>query len=376
MYAMSANAGIRETDLVDAAVAWLQARVPSTWAVERARRNADPGAEVVNVDAFIELRAPNGTYTTLAVEARESIEPREVERLLPGLARSLRALAGHAPLLVVAPWLSPRTQELLAAERLNFLDLTGNALVRLDNPAVFIQAAGAARNPAPAARGRATIRGAKAARLVRLLADVRPPYGVRELAGAAALTAGYVSRLLDTLDRDALIERGRRGVVVDVDVDALLRAWAAGYDVFKSDLVSTFVATNGTAAALERLGALSTQTLVTGSFAAVRLAAVAAPSLLALYCQDVPATARELGLLPADEGANVALLRPFDDVVWARGSIVDGIGYAAPAQVVVDCLSGNGRMPAEGEAALAWMLDHEDRWRAASLSQAATASVP
>jgi hypothetical protein len=138
------------------------------------------------------------------------MEPRDVERLLPGLARSLRALAGFVPLLVVAPWLSQRTQALLASENINFLDLTGNALVKLDNPAVFIQSVGAARNPAPAARGRATIRGAKAARLVRLLADVRPPYGVSELAAAADLTAGYVSRLLDALDRDALIERGRR----------------------------------------------------------------------------------------------------------------------------------------------------------------------
>lgn len=368
---MSANTDTRETDLVGAAVSWLQSRVPSTWTVERARRDAqsDEG-DAASVDAFINLRAPNGTFTTLAVEVRESIEPREVERLLPGLARSLRALAGGVPLLVVAPWMSPRTQELLAAERLNFLDLTGNALVRLDNPAMFIQAAGAGRNPAPAARGPATIRGAKAARLVRLLADVRPPYGVRELAGAAKLNAGYVSRLLDTLDRDALIERGRRGVVEDVDVDALLRAWAADYDIFKPEVVHTFVAASGAAPALEQLRALSTRTLVTGSFAAVRLAAVAAPSLLAVYCQDVAATARELGLLPADDGANVALLQPFDDVVWARGSMVDGVGYAAPSQVAVDCLSGNGRMPAEGEAVLAWMLENEDQWRAASLSQA------
>jgi hypothetical protein len=65
---------------------------------------------------------------------------------------------------------------------------------------------------------------------------------VRELAAAAGLTAGYVSRLLDTLDRDALVQRGRRGVVEDVDVAALLRAWAARYDVFKSEAVSSFVA--------------------------------------------------------------------------------------------------------------------------------------
>lgn len=366
---MAANFDIRETDLVDSAIGWLGTRVPSTWAVERSRRDspASDGA-AGTTDAFIELRAPNGTYTTLAVEARASMEPRDVERLLPGLARSLRALAGNVPLLIVAPWLSPRTQELLAAEGLNYLDLTGNALVKLDNPAMYMQAAGDSRNPAPPARGPATIRGAKAARLVRLLADVRPPYGVRELAAAAGLTAGYVSRLLDALDRDALVDRGRRGVVDVVDVPALLRAWADGYDFFKRENVSSFVAPNGAASALERLAQLSTRTVVTGSFAAVRLAPVAAPSMLAVYCEDVTATAAAIGLLAADEGANVTLLRPFDDVVWTRALTADGVAYAAPSQVAVDCLSGNGRMPAEGEALLDWMAANEDRWRAPALA--------
>jgi hypothetical protein len=247
------------------------------------------------------------------------------------------------------------------------LDLTGNARLKLDNPAVFIQSAGAQRNPRPPTRGPASLRGAKAARLVRLLADVKPPYGVRELATAADLTAGYVSRLLDALDRDALVRRGKRGVVEDVDVSALLRAWATTYDVFKPDLVSSFVAGKGAAALLGQLPALTAPCLVTGSFAAVRLAPVAAPSMLVVYCQDIAATAQQLGLLPADEGANVSLLRPFDDVVWARASTVEGVSYAAPSQVAVDCLTGNGRMPAEGEALLKWMAEDEGRWRAGAL---------
>jgi hypothetical protein len=371
---MSANEAMRDNELVNAAVVWLRERIPSTWVVDRARRGEQDPREGVaaTVDGVIELRSPNGVYTTIAVEARGSLEPREVDRLLPGLARSLRALAGNVPLLVVAPWLSARAQALLASEDINFLDLTGNALLKLDNPAVFIQAVGAPRNPNPAARGPASIRGPKAGRLVRLLADVRPPYGVRELASTAGLTAGYVSRLLDALDRDAIVERGPRGVVQDVDIAALLRAWAADYDVFKREAVSSFVAPKGAADALDQLAAVRAATLVTGSFAAVRLAPIAAPSMLVVYCQDVAATAASLGLLPAEEGANVTLLRAFDEVAWARASSADGVGYAAPSQVVVDCLSGNGRMPAEGEAVLAWMIEHEDQWRMASLPDAAS----
>jgi hypothetical protein len=366
---MTANVRVGDRDLVDSAVAWLEARMPPTWTIARSRRTATaPGDDpAAIVDALIDLRAPSGTYTTIAVEARESLEPRDVQLLVPSLVRSLRALAGSVPLLVVTPWLSRRTQELLAAERLNYLDLTGNALIRLDNPAVFIDAVGAGRNPAPPVRGRASIRGAKAARLVRLLADVRPPYGVRELAEAAGLNAGYVSRLLESMDRAAVIDRGRRGVVEDVDIAALLRAWAEQYDVFRRDVARTFVAPEGAPAVLQRLAETTTRALVTGSFAAVRLAPVAAPALLAVYCEDSVAAARELALLPADEGANVTLLRPFDDVVWTGTVAADGVSYAAVSQVAVDCLSGNGRMPAEGEALLGWMAANEEQWRAPSL---------
>jgi hypothetical protein len=363
---MSAKVQIRETKLIDAATNWLAQRMPETWTVERTKRDAT-NVEEPSADALIELRAPNGTYTTLAVEARSAMEPRDVERLLVGIARSLRALAGNVPLLIVSPWLSSRTRELLAEQNINYLDITGNALIKLDNPPVFIQSDGAQRNPNPEPRTPASIRGPRGARLVRLLADVRPPYSVSEIAAATALTAGYVSRLLDSLDRNALVSRGRRGIVEDVDVAALLRAWGNDYDVFKRDLAKTYIASAGAANALTKLADATTRTAVTGSFAAVRLAPVAAPSLLAVYCEDRAAAAEQLGLLPTDEGANVTLLRPFDDVVWERMTTDGAINYVAVSQVAVDCLTGNGRMPAEGEAVLRWMTDNEDQWRLANL---------
>jgi hypothetical protein len=359
---MAANPVSQQTSLIDALVEWLKEHLPDSWAVERSGHRVVGQGQTRQLDDIVRVIAPDGVLTRLAVEARESLQPRDIERLLPGIAQSLRALAGNVPLVVVAPWLSPRVQELLAAQQINYLDLTGNALVRLDSPALFIKSAGATRNPSPSTRAAAGLRGPKAARLVRLLADVRPPYSGRELAFAARLTPGYVSRLLDTLDREAVLSRERRGRVVGVDVPALLRAWAQSYDVLKANLATPMLAANGAADALARLPLIEGVTAVTGSFAAVRLAPVAAPALLLIYCQDIEATARGLGLLPADEGANVVLLAPFDEVVWERASPQDGISYCAPSQVAVDCLTGTGRMPAEGEALLEWM-GRDPSWR-------------
>jgi hypothetical protein len=70
-----------------------------------------------------------------------------------------------------------------------------------------------------------------------------------------------------------------------------------------------------------------------------------------------------LNLLPAEQGADVHLVRPADEGVFARFSTSDRIRWVAPSQVVLDCLGGTGRMPQEGEAVLEWMTENEEAWR-------------
>ncbi len=350
--------------------------LPASWDAERSSQvmldGDPPPEEPVSVEDAIDLRAPNGIIVTFAVEAKRSMDPRAVEQLSAGLPRAIRSLAGQIPILAVAPWMSVRTQELLIREDINFIDLTGNTFIKLEDPALYIRTAGATRNPDPPLRGRATVRGPKAARLIRLLVDVCPPYGVGEIAAATGLAPGYVSRLLDALDRAALVERARRGRVEDVDIAGLLRRWAESYDVLRSNEASLFLAPTGATRALERLAELPdlARVAITGSFAAVRVAPVAAPALLMAYSNDIGAVAEELGLLPADEGANVVLLRAFDPIVWERSSEESGIRYVAPSQAAADCLTGNGRMPAEGEALITWLTENEPRWRLPSIGEA------
>lgn len=365
---MNANGPNSEISLIDQVVAWFNERMPRGWEIEGT--NQAPERPGLPANTQISLRGPNGTISTIIVEEKQGISPRTVLSELSPRMQSARNLGAHLPLLVVTPWLSRRAQALLADEEISYVDLTGNALLRIDNPPFYMQTAGAERNPWPKERGRAQLRGAKAARLIRLLIDVRPPYSLQEIAKATSLTPGYVSRLLDTLYREALIERVPRGPVKGVDIAALLRRWAGSYDVFQANDAQGFIATEGLERLLSRAAgdpAIGTRSTITGSFAAGRIAPVASPALLLVYCDAPALLARGLGLLPADEGADVMLLRPFDPVVFDRNQIEEGLRYAAPSQIAVDCLTGNGRMPAEGEALLDWMLENEAAWRLDSL---------
>lgn len=117
-------------------------------------------------------------------------------------------------------------------------------------------------------------------------------------------------------------------------------------------------------AALPQKLALAVKRLaITSSAAAATVAPVAPTRLITAYVESPEVVAQELGLRPAESGANVLLAEPYDPVVFERIRTVDGIPFAALSQVAVDLMTGPGRSPAEAEALLDWMEKNESDWR-------------
>jgi hypothetical protein len=392
METSSSDAGL---ELVTQGLELLRSYLPPEWEVRVMTPDnvavAGPDllpARPAYLDSVVEV-SDGSSLGRLMVEAKTTFGPRDVDTLLGGINRTLRRLTS-AGVLVIAPSLSARTRELLASSGINYLDLNGNVRLQLSRPGLFVERTATAK----ASRDQHTsafagLRGPRAGRLVRALVDASGPWTVRELAETAELSPGYVSKLLEGLEQEALVKRGRRGVVEQVDWSALLRVWAQNYSVLKSNTVGGFIARHGPLSILHALvEAIGLpRWAVTGSYGAVTLAPVAAPSMLMLY---TPAGAELSGrldqlLLPAEESADVVIVEPADEVVFKRtwtARFVDRrnvvqtdepglwplgrVPVVAPSQLAVDCLSGPGRMPAEGEALLKWMQGNEHLWRAAS----------
>lgn len=53
-----------------------------------------------------------------------------------------------------------------------------------------------------------------------------------------------------------------------------------------------------------------------------------------------------------------------------------GIPHVALSQVALDCLAGPGRMPAEGEAVIEYMKDHQDLWQISRIHDLLTTPQP
>ena len=180
----------------------------------------------------------------------------------------------------------------------------------------------------------------------------------------AGVDPGYASRVIDFLEREALITRTTRGPITNVDWQALLTRWSQEYSPFRRRGAAMYLAPRGISAVVERLKIATMRYAVTGSWAAAQIAPVAPPRLLLVYVDRPTAVEGEFDLRPAEAGANVALLTPFDDIVFERTSKKSGITIAAPSQIAADLLTSPGRGPNEAEALMAWMSEHEDAWRA------------
>lgn len=354
-----ADAVVTEEALLEAATEVLSGVLPSRWRVDRQQGAGDDS------DARLALYDANGSGALWLVVASLRPTPASLrEAVSSPLARRLRRTS-HTALLVVAPYLSPRSRELLEQEDVNYLDLTGNVSLSADHPAVLVRTVGAQRDPAPRARPDRGVSGPVAGQVVRALVDVGPPYQVAQVAAVAQVSTGYCSRVLQALDDDALITRGRRGLVTEVQWEDLLRRRAqAVRDLFDPARTSGYISRNGVAKTLTDLAAIRLRYAVTGSFAAARLSAVTAPRGLVVYNDHPTGLAAALELIPSDEGADVRIIEPASPGVYQRATLDDnGIRWVAPSQTVIDCLAGTGRMPNEGDAVLVWMREHEHDWR-------------
>jgi hypothetical protein len=303
------------------------------------------------------LQPPDGSAAEFVVEVLGVVVPRE----LPDLVARVRQ-EGPDP-LIAAPYLSPRAREVLTKLGVSYADTTGNLRIVASEPGLFIEAQGAPKDPWPSDQRLQSLRGRGAGRAVRAVVDYRPPYGVRDLAQRAEVPLGSLSRVLDLLDRDGLITRDTRGSVTDVDWAGVIRRWSRDYDVARSNQVSTYLDPRGLGPLATKLDDVRWQYATTGAFAAQRFAPIAPARTATLFVDDVSRAAGRLKLQPADAGANVLLVEPYDPVVFERTTVRDRLRVVALSQLAVDLLTGTGREPSEGEELLAWMGKHERAWR-------------
>ena len=337
----------------------LAERIPPGWTLGTRTEVPSNG---FRVDLLVEIASPTGEAAVLAVETKRTLESRDLSPAIRQISEISATLPGNAGPVLVAAYFSPRARTLLRERGIGYVDVTGNVCIAISRPGLFILTSGADRDPWPRDHRLQSLRGRGAARAVRAIVDTRPPYGVRELAKSTGASAPTVSRVLDLLEREAIVVRNR-GAVSTVDWRAAILRWAEDYSQSDSNTPMLALEPRGLPAIESKLRAAKSAYAVTGAFAAQRFDPVAPARSATVYVTNAAKFMDQLGLREVEAGANVVVLEPFDSVVFDRTMDCGGLRCVAPSQLAVDLLTGPGREPSQGEHFLKWLERNEDVWR-------------
>jgi hypothetical protein len=340
----------QENQIAQEGMQLIRGKLPEDWSFDRLERlSPESGA-----DFSVRLKAPDGKESRILIEVKTRPNPNAVGSAFTGLEKTR--------MLFMAPFLSASLRRRLRDAGLNFADLTGNVRLSIARPSLFVETSGAAVDPSPA-QAKRSLKGSKAARIIRALIDNRPPLRLTDVAHLTSVDIGYISRVLAQLSDEGLISRNRRGPITTINWEDLIRRWADDYKVTKSNATTYCLEPRGLPRLLDQLRQVSFRYALTGSPVASLRAPVAPLMLAMLYVEDSGIAASALDLRFAEVGGNVVMLVPRDALPLEGTTRESDLVLAAPSQVAVDLLTGPGRSASEAEAFIDWMKNNENVWR-------------
>jgi hypothetical protein len=288
-------------------------------------------------DLGVDVIADDSRGRRWAFEIKSSSRPGQVDRAASQFVG--HEGEGFIPILVV-PYMSKAGAETADRRRLNWLDLSGNAHIRDEDLHIWIQG----RPDRLRAVGRPSSPFApKSARVTRtLLLDPARWWRQKDLADSTGLDDGNISRIVRRLEDEDLLERRERELRPR-DPDLLLDAWAQDYRFDRHQVVLGHLSGGGMEVARdldERLAHAEVTHAFTGLPAAWAMSGFARFRLTSVYVVGDPQmVAEETEMRLGEKGANVQLLGPDDDGVFAGATEFDRLPCVAPVQAYLDLLS-------------------------------------
>ena len=308
-------------------------------------------------DLVVEIDTSTGTRRLLVEVKTEGLP-----RTLRDAGEQLRAYVESLPDaygVLVAPYISDRGRALCQQLGVGCLDLAGNVYLAFDQ--VFIAKSGYP-NPAPVRRLRRALFSPRSTRVMRvLLADPARRWYVRDLAAEATISLAQTSALKRALLEQDLLSEERRRIWL-AKPEELLREWAKSYTYDEANAVRSFYSMLRLPQLEERIAAECEQrnmryalTLFSG---ADRVAPFTRYDRAAAFVEgglDDIIAASELKSVPT--GANLLLLRPYDEGVFYGLQEIRGAKVASDIQLYLDLRNYKGR----GEEAAEFLYERHIR---------------
>lgn len=298
----------------------------------------------VGADAVFQIKV-HGRAVCILVEAKQSAFPRDIRHHAQHLAQRVSKLGGVETVpVIVAPSISPGSRDLLREQRIGYFDAGGSLYLPLTSGVYFI-------DRQPPSRGERRLRNVYKGRssqvLHVLLAKPERKWHVNELAEEAKVSPYTVHQVFTALEKQLWIEKQGRGpesVRILREPGALLDSWAENYSVERYEFrnyhrwAQSFASVRqAVAEKIEEHGSEYALTLASGA----QLVAPFATTVDRLHL-IIPATAKidvvakDAGLKPADDGANVIFMITREYTPFLLPQRLEGVWVASDVQLYLD----------------------------------------
>ncbi len=251
----------------------------------------------------------------------------------------------HQVPMVACHFVGPNRRELLKEMGIGYVDMAGNIYLRA--PGVLIERE-VKQNPFGYEREGLNCYSDKASVVLRVLMNApRSRWRIREIAEAGNISAGWVSRVVDSLVERGLVGFSRREGVTLLRGEDMLKEWSEVYDWRRSRFYRYYCHGSDVREVLEKVKGLELHregVIALGFHAGAYLVSphssfnhlhllLHGPS----FDMIRPDIERQLELDPGEEGANLILVRPYyrqSALFGARR--IDGWWVASNVQLYLD----------------------------------------
>jgi hypothetical protein len=256
--------------------------------------------------------------------------------------------------IFIAPYISSQAAKICLDENIGYVDLAGNCHISFET--IYIHKEGMS-NPFTRRRYLRSLFSPKAERILRVLLTSGPKeWKVEELAFEADVSLGQVSNVKKLLAEQEWISSKAVGFSIKEPL-ALIEEWSLNYN-FRSNTVWNFYSMLSAAEFEQKLAEICQSEKIpyglTGFSGSARYAPAVRYQRVMAYIQDeIDKLAELLDIKLVDSGANVMILKPYDEGVFYATNEIDGSMVVSPIQVYLDLKSSRGR----GEEAAEVLLD-------------------
>ena len=286
----------------------------------------------------------SGKPKKLMVEIKNNGQPAIVRNASNQLLR-LKEQYPDAYFIVMAPYISEASAEILIKDEIGYMDLSGNCRLTFEN--VFIENKGRP-NKFAQKRDLRSLYSPKAARVLRvLLNDPKKSWKIQALAKEANISLGLCANVKKLLVNREWISFDEEGIRIK-EAKKLLVEWANNYSFRKNRVMNLYSLKNQTELEKELAEICKKKNIqyaLTGFSGAARLAPAVrdAKSMIYMSGLDIARISESLGLKEVESGSNVMILVPYDGGVFYKSRLIQHAVVVSPTQIYLDLKGFRGR---------------------------------